>query len=303
MFKWSPDYDTAASEYTKAATNFKLAGSAEKAQDAYIKASQMQEKLGSLFHAAKLLTQAAGIASDLKNLEEAVTLMQRACSLYREHGAPDTAALTISKAAKMCETGLPSKATEMYLLAAELCENDEKLRDSADHLNNAVRMELKQKKYKEAATIMKQRCELFKKLQNPNNAHQLTLCMAIVYLAAGDFMQAETAFKDGFEVDRFGDSDEAMYTEQFLKAFQEYDAELLNQTKSAPLVKYLDTEIARLAKTLELSTCKNIPSKLDIGGKSELEQFEDQLGVQDKVAGDIEQNNEADEGEVEGMLC
>ena len=66
------------------------------------------------------------------------------------------------------------------------------------------------------------------------------------------------------------------------------------------------SQIARLAKTLELSTCKNIPSKLDIGGKSELEQFEDQLGDQGKSTTenteDIEQNDE-EGGEVEGMLC
>lgn len=266
MFKWSPDYDTAASEYTKAATNFKLAGSPEKAKDAYVKASQMQERLGSLFHAAKLLTQAAGIASDLKKLEEAVSLMERACSLYREHGAPDTAALTISKAGKMCEQSLPNKSTELYLQAAELCEADEKLRDASDYLNNAIRMELKRKRYLESTEIMKRRIELLKSLGNFPVCYQVTLGLVIAYLAAEDYVMADKAYKDGFELGRFAESDEAMYSEQFLKAYEEGDVELLNKTKTAPMVTHMDTELARLARTLQITdddvitTSKNSPT-------------------------------------------
>ena len=33
LFKWNPDYDTAASEYTKAATCFKLGNSPEKCKE------------------------------------------------------------------------------------------------------------------------------------------------------------------------------------------------------------------------------------------------------------------------------
>ena len=43
----------------------------------------MQEKLGNLFHAAKLLTQAAGVVSDLGKMGEAVDLMEKASILYR----------------------------------------------------------------------------------------------------------------------------------------------------------------------------------------------------------------------------
>lgn len=293
MFKWSPDYDTAASEYTKAATNFKLAGSPEKSKDAYIKASQVQERLGSLFHAAKLLTQAAGIASDLKDLEEAVSLLERACSLYREHGAPDTAALTLSKAGKMCEAGLPSKSTELYLKAADLCEGDEKLRDAGDYLNNAVRMELKQKRYLKSAEIMKKRLAIMKTLANVNISYHIILSMVIAYLAEGDYVSAEKAYKDGFELDRYGESDEAIYGEQFLKSFEDGDAELLNKTKSAPMVTHMDTELARLAKSLTI-TDVDIPKS----GKSELEEFEDNF---ESGGGSGEQ--EASTDDFEGGLC
>ena len=34
-----------------------------------------------------------------------------------------------------------------------------------------------------------------------------------------------------------------MYSEQFLKSYEEGDDELLTKTKSAPMVKFLDTEV------------------------------------------------------------
>ena len=44
-------------------------------------------------------------------------------------------------------------------------------------------------------------------------------------------------------IDRFGESDEAMYSEQLLKSYEEGDDDLLIKTKSAPMVKFLDTEV------------------------------------------------------------
>jgi len=253
FFKWNPDYDTAASEYTKAATCFKLGKSAEKCKEAYLKAADMQEKLGSLFHSAKLLTQAAGVASDLNEMDEAVNLMEKAGILYREHGSPDTAAATVSKAAKMCESTLPSRSVEMYVKAADLCEDDEKLRDATQYLNKASCLEIKQKRFKEAANILKRYLDLIKTIGNSQVGHRVVLMLVITHLAEEDTVAADNAYKMGFGLAGFGESDEAMYCEHFVKSFEEGDVELLKKTKSQPTVTHLDTEYARLAKSLTIS--------------------------------------------------
>lgn len=294
FLKWNPDYDTAASEYTKAATNYKLAGSPEKAKDAYIKAADIQRKLGSLFHSAKLLTQAAGIAADLKEAEEVVDLMERACSLYREHGAPDTAAMTLSKAGKMCEMSLPDKSIDLYLKAADLCENDDKVREACDYLNQAVRMQLKQKRGIKSAETMKKRIVLLKQVGNVNMAYNVTLGMVITYLSEGDYVSANDSYNGGFSLSGFGESDQAMYCEHFLKAFEEGDEDLLTKTRSQPTVLHLDTELARLAKSLRLSEV-DVPSK-PTSGLSELEEFE-----QNELNEDAESETVADD--FEGGLC
>jgi len=253
LFKWSPDHDTAASEYTKAATCFKLAKSLDKCKDAYLKAAEMQEKLGSLFHSAKLLTQAAGVSSDSGEMEEAVDLMEKASMLYREHGSPDTAAATMSKAAKMCESCLPARSVDMYVKAADLCEDDEKLRDATTYLNRAACIEIREKRFIQAVNILKRQLELIKTIGNTMVGYRIVLILIITLLAEEDTVAAEKAFKGGFELSGFGESEEALHCENFIKTFVEGDSELLKQTKSHPTVTHLDTEYARLAKTLTIA--------------------------------------------------
>jgi hypothetical protein len=48
----------------------------------------------------RALEQAGAMLKEMKKLDEAAELMQRAGSLYQEHGTPDTAALVLIKAAK-----------------------------------------------------------------------------------------------------------------------------------------------------------------------------------------------------------
>lgn len=273
--KWNPDNDTAASEYTKAATCFKLAKSIEKAKDAFIKAADMQVRLGSPFHSAKLLVQAAQTVTDVN---EAVDLMDRACNLYRENGSLDTAAMTLSKAAKMSETEAPGRSVDMYMKAAELCELDEKQRDAADHLSNAARMELKQSKYLAAYNVMSHRLDLMISVGNASMANTIVIGMVVTCLADDDVTRAELAIERGQKsVLDFILSDECTFCDQFIQSFKEGDQELLTKVKSQPLIKHMDTEIARLARSLTLSEARlagYAPSQPLPPGMSELDAYE-----------------------------
>ena len=296
FFKWNPDYDTAASEYTKAATCFKLGNAAEKCKQAYIKAADVQEKLGSLFHSAKLLTQAAGVASDINQMDEAVNLMEKASILYREHGSPDTAAATVSKAAKMCESSLPSRSVDMYIKAADLCEDDEKLRDATQYLNKASCLEIRQRHFKEAVLILRRYLELIKTIGNFQVGYRVVLMLVITHLAEEDTVAAENTYKIGFGLSGFGESDEAMYCEHFVKSFEEGDAELLKKTKSQSTVTHLDTEYARLAKSLTISS--------EILGTGEVEEVGGTVALETSALELNTADNGVDEpGEWDDGLC
>jgi len=55
-----------------------------------------------------------------------------------------------------------------------------------------------------------------------------------------------------FSIGRFGESDEAMYAERFLKSFEDGDDELLDKTKTAPMITHMDTEVFISTTTLIL---------------------------------------------------
>jgi len=276
LFKWSVDHDGASSEYTKAATCFKLAGSLVKAKESYILAANSQEKSGALFHSAKLLTQAATIATEQSEFDEAVELTERACSLYREHGSPDTAAATLVKAGKICENRSPEKASVLYMRAAELCQNDEKMREAADHMNQAVRMELKQKRYMKAQDIMAQRRQILLTCGNIHSCHQITLAMIITCLAAEKFSLADQILTEGYNIPDFAPSNEARYGEEFIRAYKEGDEGRLKSTRTQPTVTHMDTEIAKVARALTMSDAIKARGQASVAStKDELEEFEE----------------------------
>ncbi len=251
FFKWSPDFDSAADCYSKAAVCFKVAKSYGQAKDAFIKTGECHERNNQLFHAGKALTEAAGIASDLKNYDETMNLMAKACSLYRENGTPDTACLNLVHTAKMIEIAAPTKATQLYEEAADIAENDEKLREAANHLNNASRLLIKAGEYIKASEIMKKQISIYTKIENYPMAFNIVLGQVLVYLTAGDFVAADNCYKNAFKYPGFGLSDVAEALEQILEAYSAGNNENLKLVVSKPIVSCQDSAIARLGKMLK----------------------------------------------------
>eukprot|EP00794_Sanderia_malayensis_P018237 gene18237-20056_t len=251
FFKWSPDYDSAADQYNKAAVCFKVAKSYEQAKDGFKKTAECFEKNHQLYHAAKALTEAATICSEQKNYDETMDLMAKACCLYRENGTPDTACRNLVSTAKMIEIAAPLKAIQLFEEAAEIAENDEKFREAANHLNNASRLLIKSKEYLKATVVMKKQIEIYCKLENYAMAFNIILGQALVYLTEGDFVAAENCFKDSFDHPGFSSSDVAEALEQILEAYSAGDNKLLKTVTSKPIVSCQDIAIARLGKTLQ----------------------------------------------------
>lgn len=250
FFKWSPDFDSAADKYQKAAVCFKVAKSYERAKDAYIKAAECHEKSGQLFHAGKSLTEAANISCESKNYQETVQLMERSCLLYREYGTPDTACINLVMTAKKIEWTEPLIAKELFEKAADIAENEEKIREAAGHLSNASRLLTKSKKYFEAVVVLKRQVELFEKVENYPAIFNLVLCVVIVHLTEGDAIAAENAYHKAFEYPGFGNSDAAEALESILDAYKNGDDDALKSMTSKPVITCQDIEYARLGKAL-----------------------------------------------------
>lgn len=60
------------------------------------------------------------ILKEMNQLEEVPQLAHRACSLYQQHGSPESGATVLDKGAKMLEATRPAEALELYKRAADV---------------------------------------------------------------------------------------------------------------------------------------------------------------------------------------
>lgn len=71
----------------------------DKFMEAQLKAAKCYENCRSFFSAAKCYEQVSMAAKEKNDWNTMITYFEKACSYFREHGVPDTAALTYNKGA------------------------------------------------------------------------------------------------------------------------------------------------------------------------------------------------------------
>lgn len=60
------------------------------------------------------------ILKEMNQLDEVPKLAHSACSLYQQHGSPESGAAVLDKAAKIVEQTKPEQALELYRRASEI---------------------------------------------------------------------------------------------------------------------------------------------------------------------------------------
>lgn len=249
LLKWRPDYDSAADEYNKAATCYRLAKSTEKAKECLRRASFCYKENKSLFHAGKSLEQALLLCKDSGTPEEIRKYAEDACSLYQQHGSMDTAAAALVKAASILEHHNPDISLYLYQRAADVVSIEDGSRQAAEYINKSARIMVKLQLYDQAADALRreigcqQQCEAFQAIG------RLTVALVLVQLARGDCVAAEKAFK---EWGNYCDAPEVHTLEMLLQSFDDEDPEGAAQALASPFIKHMDIEFANLARTLPL---------------------------------------------------
>ncbi|CAB1341128.1 unnamed protein product, partial [Coregonus sp. 'balchen'] len=131
FMKWKPDYDSAASEYSKAA-----------------------------------LEAAGMMLKDMQRIPEAIQYIERASMMYVENGTPDTAALALDRAGKLIESQDLAKAVDLYQKAASVFENEDRLRQAVEMLGKSSRLLVRQHKLDEAAVSIQKEKNMYKEIEN-----------------------------------------------------------------------------------------------------------------------------------------
>ncbi|KAM9489362.1 N-ethylmaleimide-sensitive factor attachment protein, gamma a isoform 1-T4 [Clarias gariepinus] len=252
FMKWKPDYDSAASEYGKAAVAFKNAKQLDEAKEAYLQEAEAHTNNRTLFHAAKALEQAGMMLKDMQRLPEAIQYIEKASLMYIENGTPDTAAMALDRAGKLIEPVDLAKAVDLYQKAASVFENEERLRQAVELLGKASRLLVRQKKFDEAALAIQKEKNMYRDIENYPTCFKKTIAQALVHLHRGDFVAADKCVRESYSIPGFSGSEDCVALEQLLQGYDQQDEEQVARVCNSPLFKYMDNDYAKLAITLSV---------------------------------------------------
>ncbi|KAJ8268032.1 hypothetical protein COCON_G00132040 [Conger conger] len=252
LTKWKPDYDSAASEYAKAAVAFKNAKQFEQAKDAYLKEAEYHTENKALFHAAKALEQAGMMMKDMKRMPEAVQYIEKASMMYVENGTPDTAAMALDRAGKLVEPMDVAKAVDLYQKAASVFENEDRLRQAAELLGKASRLLVRLRRLDEAAVSIQKEKNMYKEMENYPTCFKKTIAQVLVHLHRSDFVAADKCVRESYSIPGFSGSEDCIAMEQLLQGYDQQDEDQAYRVCNSPLLKYMDNDYAKLAISLRV---------------------------------------------------
>ncbi|XP_054393565.1 gamma-soluble NSF attachment protein isoform X1 [Pongo pygmaeus] len=276
FLKWKPDYDSAASEYGKAAVAFKNAKQFEQAKDACLREAVAHENNRALFHAAKAYEQAGMMLKEMQKLPEAVQLIEKASMMYLENGTPDTAAMALERAGKLIENVDPEKAVQLYQQTANVFENEERLRQAVELLGKASRLLVRGRssgeskfrsdsefhldyiwdglkvspRFDEAALSIQKEKNIYKEIENYPTCYKKTIAQVLVHLHRNDYVAAERCVRESYSIPGFNGSEDCAALEQLLEGYDQQDQDQVSDVCNSPLFKYMDNDYAKLGLSL-----------------------------------------------------
>lgn len=247
-----PSWDIAGQFYEKAATGFRGARQFPRAVETYIKASDALQKGNAFFMSAKQMEQAATIATtNMRDLKRGAALYKRASDIYVGSGHPDQAAGALEKGAKSLEYDDTQAALSLYEAACSIYETEERGRFGVETFQKVSTLQLKNKMYDEAIGSFGRQAKLFETLNNANGASRANLGIIIILLFKGQIPQAEAMFEK-LSSTSFSTSEDWETASQILQAYETGDQAMLQSIVNDSKVQFLDNEIIRLARGLQV---------------------------------------------------
>ncbi|XP_012268519.1 gamma-soluble NSF attachment protein-like isoform X2 [Athalia rosae] len=273
LLKWRPDFEIAADEYSHAATCFRNAKAFQQCKECLLKASDCHKQNRSWFHAAKSIEQAVLVCKELGNLSEVPKLAHSACTLYQQHGSPESGATVLDKAAKLLESTEPEQALELFKRAADVVMGEDSPRQAAEYMSKVARILVKLRMYDQAADAVRREIGMHQQIDHTPSVGRLAVALVLVQLARGDQVAAEKAFK---EWGNYCDAPEVQTLEMLLQAYDNEDADSARSALNSPFIKHMDIEYAKLARGLPLPQVENAaPAKATTGAVPRAEGLED----------------------------
>ncbi|XP_037714780.1 gamma-soluble NSF attachment protein [Drosophila subpulchrella] len=276
MLKWVPDYDSAADEYSKAATAYRIAKSYDKSKECFLKAIDCYKNNKAWFHAAKAYEQIILLSKDADKLHEVEEYANKSANLYQQHGSPEAAASALDKAAKLTESKHPDLALRFYQHALEVIMIEDSVRQAAEFASKVSRILVKLRRYEEATNALKKEISLNQQTESYGQIGRLVVALVMVQLARGDSVEAEKTFR---EWGNCCEPEEVATLQTLLQAFDDEDPELAARMLASPFIRHMDVEYAILSKNIPLPQGIQLEKKAVDNAGVETNDAEDEGGL------------------------
>ncbi|XP_026804667.1 gamma-soluble NSF attachment protein [Rhopalosiphum maidis] len=248
LLKWVPDYDSAADEYSKAATCFRVGKSYKESKECLMKASENYLQNGSLFHAAKCMDQAIIMSKEIGDTSEVFKLAMKASHYYQQHGSSGSASLLLNKAADMLQLSDPESAVKLLKEASNISGTEDSIGQAMEYTHKVARLLVKLKRYEEAENEIKRQFDLVTEGGPTSNMGRVTVELFLLQLAKDDYVAAKKVLHDyGMQ---YCEQAEIYMLDSIVNAYSDHDCAQIKKMLNSPFIKHMDVEFAILAKNL-----------------------------------------------------
>jgi tetratricopeptide (TPR) repeat protein len=210
---------------------------------------------GRLFLAGKATEEAGHMAKEMNQYNVAIQHYIQASKYLSAQGSSEVACKLIEKGAKMMEPEHKSRAIELYMLASETVDEDEKPRIAAECWKRCAGALLRLEQLQKAIGIMD---KVIDKDVSPNERNKACLANVILLLASGDDVEAGKRLGGYFENVDFVKSTEGKLADDLVTAYQDFDQEKVDKIVRDTTIHFLEQQVVRIALSLRVPGTKPV---------------------------------------------
>jgi tetratricopeptide (TPR) repeat protein len=270
MFKWKPDWETAAREYREAVKMFQSSNQ-DRHMAALLASIESHDKTDDWNTAAKHLETAGRLYDE--NLtsspqkdgkKNATRCWLQSADFYRRNGQHDKAATLMLKAATATAETSVDEALTILHNSCEIFKAEDRIAFANEHFKKCVSLALQYDKFDFALTMMKDHNAVYLKhgKEFESDVYKNLLGIVVILFHQEKYQQAHDEFKVADNIASFNTSSEWQAGDCLFEAYKKGSAEDLDVATKMSSFQYLPNRLARLARKLKFG--KDVVGK---GGK------------------------------------
>jgi len=274
LFKRKPDWETATNAWRNAVKQYQLAGDNAKFKylDTLKDSAKAHEMIDGGYHTAAQAWEKAGqMLAEMKETADAAECYKKASKDYLLNNNPDAAGKMMMKAAQSIGDSDKDAAISLLNDACTIFEDADRVKLSDETFKKSISLTLKLNRYPDAIEFLKRQNKIYLELGTfDRDLYKNLLTIVVIYFSIDKYSQAEEEFKTWDGMSNWARSDEYEAADGMIQAWRSGSLEEFTAIKKKNVFNYLDNEVTRMARKLELDVDSKPPAVGDEDSKVDL---------------------------------